>query len=345
MSNADIHSPFGQAGLSPRQYLDAFLDVVEKNSIRGSDLIYPQYSKPKIDWDAYRTAITEQFDKESPQTIEEVVPILKDALELLGDGHSFWSGFENYDEETKLTPHPVPYGKLIRGDIGYLHLPRETPDSPEHARVLSHTLRAELERLDARSLKGWVIDLRSHTGGGIFGSLSALLPLIKDYGVTGHFVPVERDSWNVSLENFHKEFEHDDYALRNRRVPIAVLQGDYTCSAGEAMAISFRGLPHAKSFGTESAGMTTGNSAFEMPDGQVVALATCVMADRTGHVYGGKITPDYLIPSTAKPVFHDSEEFYGFNNAYDIASDHTFMGATQWCRQQGRRSIINEPVI
>lgn len=334
-SNADIP-------VSPDAYLEKFLEIVQRNSIRSIDLRYPDLTKPAMDWDAYCREVREEFELLVPQTIDELVPILDSATHKLEDGHSFWVGYPNAragrgKSVSERKPEPLAVGKMLYGTTGYLSLPRETPGNDEEASMLSRHLRDELVRLDRHDLKGWVIDLRSHNGGGMFGGLSALWPLIQDYGVTGHFLPPDRDSWESQLIRQHDVLGHEHYALRNTRTPIAVLQGNETRSAGEAIAVAFRGLPHVRSFGTPSAGMTTGNAGFDFPDGQTLALATCVYADRTGRVYGGKLQPDYFIENTPKPVKID-DDYYGFPDDYDMASDPVVRMAAQWAQQNKRSS-------
>ena len=314
-----------------------FLDRVEEHSIRGIELKYPDYTKPVIDWASYQAEIWQEFDSKNPQTIDEVMPVIQSGIDKLDDGHSclMRSSFSNdFDKNTQMqSKHPTSKGELIHRNIGYLKIPKEMPTSEDEAKNLSHLLRQELVRLDRQNLKGWVIDLRCHIGGGMYGGLSALWPLIKDYGVTGHFVPKEHDSWEENLMFAHDErFKHEEHVLRNKTAPISVLYGENTASAGEAIAVAFRGLRHVKSFGTETAGMTTGNVTLSLPDGRLFALASCVYADRHDHVYGAKLQPDYVVENMPQPVMNEDDNF-DFPEGYDVTFDPAVIMASRWIQQ------------
>ena len=76
---------------------------------------------------------------------------------------------------------------------------------------------------------------------------------------------------------------------------VAVLTGPRTASSGEALTIAFRGRPHTRSFGLPTAGLSTANGTFSLPDGAALLLTTAIEADRTGRRYGDKIEPDQLV--------------------------------------------------
>jgi hypothetical protein len=80
---------------------------------------------------------------------------------------------------------------------------------------------------------------------------------------------------------------------------VAVLTGPCTASSGEAVTISFRGRPRTRSFGLPTAGLSTANQGFMLPDGSMIQLTVSVEADRTGRRYGEKIDPDEVIPEGA----------------------------------------------
>jgi len=75
-------------------------------------------------------------------------------------------------------------------------------------------------------------------------------------------------------------------------VAVAVLTGPHTASSGEAVTVAFRGRPNTRSFGAGTAGLSSGNSAFPLPDGSEILLMTTIDRDRDGHRYGGVLEPD-----------------------------------------------------
>ena len=90
--------------------------------------------------------------------------------------------------------------------------------------------------------------------------------------------------------------------MATRSAPVAVLYGPGTASSGEATAISFRGRDDTRSFGAPTFGVSTANRSFHMRDGALLVLTTSTMGDRTGKVYGGKLTPDEEVAGPATIV-------------------------------------------
>ena len=67
-----------------------------------------------------------------------------------------------------------------------------------------------------------------------------------------------------------------------------------TTSAGEAIAIAFRGNPNTRSFGQRTRGLTTAHSTFTLSDGAMIVLTKAIDTDRNGQVYEDGVTPDVL---------------------------------------------------
>ena len=76
---------------------------------------------------------------------------------------------------------------------------------------------------------------------------------------------------------------------------MAVITDGATASAGEAVAIAFRGRSGTRSFGTPTCGLTTSNTPFALSDGSTLWLATSFDADRTRRIYDGPIAPDEIV--------------------------------------------------
>ena len=93
------------------------------------------------------------------------------------------------------------------------------------------------------------------------------------------------------------------YELKAASPPVAVLTGVNTGSAGEAIAVAFRGRPHTRSFGLYTFGLSTANAVFLLSDGAWITLTTSVYADRTGQTYGDRIYPDELVDDVRKFTF------------------------------------------
>lgn len=88
--------------------------------------------------------------------------------------------------------------------------------------------------------------------------------------------------------------------MKDKKTKVAVLIGKSTSSAGEMTAISFSGANNAKIFGQRSAGLTTGNERFSLPDGSTLYLAMVYSANRKKVIFRGQILPDQIVE-------HDSD--------------------------------------
>lgn len=68
--------------------------------------------------------------------------------------------------------------------------------------------------------------------------------------------------------------------------------GSGTVSAGEAVAIAFRGRAQTRFFGSPTAGATNAPQVFRLSDGAVLWFGVMYEVDRNGRAYKGPIRPD-----------------------------------------------------
>ena len=59
-------------------------------------------------------------------------------------------------------------------------------------------------------------------------------------------------------------------------------------------AVALIGRPGVRTFGTDSAGFTTGNGTFQLSDGALLVITSVFIRDRTGKSYDGVIVPDVV---------------------------------------------------
>jgi carboxyl-terminal processing protease len=73
-------------------------------------------------------------------------------------------------------------------------------------------------------------------------------------------------------------------------------------SAGEALAVYFKGRPDTRSFGTPTCGHHHLLQDFPLNDGAVLWLTTACHEDRTRQKYRGPIGPDEVITNPEQAV-------------------------------------------
>lgn len=200
---------------------------------------------------------------------------------------------------------PLPASELIDGRFGLLRLPAFM-GSPEEAERYQTVLRDAVAGLDRSGVCGWILDLRENRGGNMWPMLNGLDPLLGN-GPFGSFrSPAGRLSHWVRTDRAIVPAEAPSQrpsriALRSADAPVAVLLGPSTASSGEMVAIALAGRSNVRSFGAPTAGFSTANRTFPLPDGAWLVITTSYARDRTGREYAGAMQPDEPVaPGEAK---------------------------------------------
>ncbi|WP_326983364.1 S41 family peptidase [Chryseobacterium sp. MYb264] len=271
-------------------YINEFKNIVKKNSIY----------KEKIDWKLLDANL--QKISMNMQTAEDTTPALQyilKALKNVGDNHSFIDNKEK--AEQKRTSNFIgkePESKLIDQNIGYVMVPAYSSVNKEVGNAFAEKIQQMIKKLDSEnSVKGWIVDLRTNTGGNMYPMIVGLGPLIGN-GILGYFTDgSKKKSWKYQDGKSYDIKVPNPYSIKNPNQKIAVLIGPRTASSGEATAISFIGKSNVKTFGQPSAGYTSANQDYQLSDGKTFHLAASFEMDRNGKEYTEKIQPDYPVES------------------------------------------------
>ena len=266
------------------------------------------YYSDRIDWPArYREAREFVASALGPGHLATFVSVV---FEDLGDNHSRLLGPRAAEElMTTGPPRDVvgPSGEVFDGGVGYLLLPGFSGGAQRQGdrialgetSAVSSYVNSARQLLASPEVCGWVIDLRRNTGGNGSPMLSAVAPLLG----TGVFVGFQQRDGTLSgveLSEDGSVREVNDVALLGPKpgsppaqvsLPVAVVTGAATASAGELVAIAFEGRPHRRSFGSPTAGLPTANDGFFLPDGSLLLLTVAVDVDRNGKTYDSPIAP------------------------------------------------------
>ncbi len=128
-------------------------------------------------------------------------------------------------------------------------------------------------------------------------------------GTAGFFVDARNDAmpWGYTdgrAWEGNETVEEIDapYPLAIPHPKVAVLTDIGVASAGESIAVAFRGRPNTRSFGTATCGLSTAIATFLLSNGARINVAVSVLADRTMRRYGGVIEPDELVMDPAQVV-------------------------------------------
>jgi carboxyl-terminal processing protease len=277
--------PVSLAGIVPaRTELDAAVEIVKENALHSSS----------IDWNLEVPKLRAQIGNDDGSL--DTYPLIRKLLASLQDHHSHLLSAKDVDStHSAATAISLPTVEQRSDGAGYIALPGFNNVEEHNVEAYEGSASAEIVRTAGSIRTGWIIDLRNDRGGNMWPMLAALRPFLGDEPL-GYF----KDSfslssaWEVQLK---KRYPRAPIDLS--RVPVAVLTGPHTASAGEAVVIAFKGRPNTRFFGMPTAGVPTGNSVFGLPDGAAIALTTSVELDRFQKEYDGPIQPDVFVAPDA----------------------------------------------
>ncbi|HEY7395189.1 MAG TPA: S41 family peptidase [Gemmatimonadaceae bacterium] len=279
---SDVNAPLAPPA---QRVLDSAITIVRANSLWRDTVTWSQVL-PEV----YAAAA-------GAQSTSEVHPAIAMLLARLGDHHSFIMKPQATQQfQTGGTQNPRPIVQASSDSIGYISVPAysggEKQASLAYAKDVQDSLASALPRAGCK----WVVDLRRNGGGNMWPMLGGLRPFLGEVGL-GSFVSAAGSAplWRASAV----DVKPTPALAALDSAYVAVLTGPRTASSGEAVTISFRGRPRTRSFGLPTAGLSTANQNFLLPDGSMILLTVSVEADRTGRRYGEKIDPDEVIPEGA----------------------------------------------
>ncbi len=262
---------------------------------------------PSADWDQL---VSQAYDDiATAKTTSETYPAIWRILQTLGETHSFLvdpgtAGQEmsNSSEQSRGTANqPMPTWAIVQDRYAVVRLPAlNTLGAGGEALGKAYTaaLRQGLERMDTYDLCGWVVDLRGNEGGNMWPMLQGLDPLLGNppfgfFTLRGSTISMwSRTNGSVLAVAGDISPSAPAFALKHERSPMAILLGPLTSSSGEMTALALIGRDKVKTFGTPTAGFTTGNSVYPLSDGALLVITTVTVQDRTGKDYNGPILPD-----------------------------------------------------
>ncbi len=271
-------------------WLNNMMDIMEANSI----------NRKTIDWSIFRTRVLNEA--QGKQTRASLDPVIRTAITLLGDSHSFVRkpsgqalvGQSNLDCSTQ----SAPVEDLE--NVGYVRVTGFS-GTPQEAQDFAENIQRTIAQQDSETLVGWVVDLRNNSGGNMWPMLAGIGPVLGE-GIVGYFVDPndEKDGWGYfdgesRLSGQPITTVAEPYQLLNPDPKVAVLFNRACGSSGEAIIVAFEERPNTRSFGEPSCGVSTANSNFDLGDDYTLWLTVSTFADRAENSYGGRIPPDVAV--------------------------------------------------
>ncbi|WOO39957.1 S41 family peptidase [Rubellicoccus peritrichatus] len=175
--------------------------------------------------------------------------------------------------------------ELTKDAIGYFRLSQFSRRSAEE-------VAQALDDLEARGMKGLILDMRNNPGGTLPASIA----------IAGEFL--EPDTVVISTRGRSESdvsYELTGEGAANRTFPVVILINDFSASASEIVSGALQDLKRAIIVGEESVGKGSVQSIIYLADQEAVRLTTAryyLPSGRTIHEVGVK--PDIEVPVTAE---------------------------------------------
>ncbi|HEU5259228.1 MAG TPA: S41 family peptidase [Vicinamibacterales bacterium] len=249
---------------------------------------------PSVDWATVEPAVR-AFAAGASKT-SDTYPAIRYLLSSLGDRHSsLMPPAQTTEFTTGAVQNPPPDVKALPDRVGYISVPGYSGGELQSMQAYTRRTHELLVATVPSVACGWVVDLRQDTGGNMWPMLGGLKPFLGDAGLGAFEGRSGKGQPWIAGQGIFIAPAATLNALEKSWV--AVLTGPRTVSSGEAVTISFRGRPRTRSFGQNTAGLSTANSNVRLPDGSMMLLTTAIELDRNGNRYGDVITPDEVIPA------------------------------------------------
>ncbi|GHB55489.1 S41 family peptidase [Persicitalea jodogahamensis] len=271
------------------------------------------YHRKEIDFDKIGVAALEKMV--NAQTSADTYGAIAYVLAELKDRHSFFTPPSNTRE--MLAPHvsgerTMPFeASVIDREYGLIVLNSYNSPYKSETKPIADSLYRTLQYFGEKNIKGIIIDMRFMEGGTYVPFVGGLAPLLDHDLSTGHDM-----LFGYVYSNGRKEqigtYKGSIFTKGGRKqaqliqlsnwkplpvanLPIAIIAGKYTASAGEMILIPFLSLPNVRTFGEPTYGVPTGKSNIFLADSAMISLANSATFDRNGKVYDGPIEPDVNI--------------------------------------------------
>lgn len=180
--------------------------------------------------------------------------------------------------------------KVIDKNYGYVFIPgmllkdATKKDLDEAAQKIYDAI---IKIDQSHNIKGWIIDLRLNIGGNSNVMLAGLYHLLGN-GTTHLSLDIDKNVKILTSINdgiLYKNHEINTAIKTNfepkPHIPVALISGIITNSAGEFVVFGFRGRKNTIVIGEESYGSTTANDLYELPFGIKAAITESYGTDRS----------------------------------------------------------------
>ncbi len=297
-----------------------------------------QYSlhKKTVNWDELRKVA---FQKAAnAKTCNDLGPAASYLFEAVNDHHGWLSVGDTdfrwdqkkaskYSEavKTEMAKGNKIVKKLLPGNIGYLRVPGMMLDTSMYNKK-AQQLADSLCALQQAGATKFIIDLRLNAGGTVFPMIAGVSALLGNGKFVGN-ADADGKIENMSVVENGRFYSNDGGTAKaeilcthiNSTTAVVILTSNLTGSAGEGVAVAFKGRKNTRFIGEPTAGFTTANNGHWIIEGKAgIVIAEAVLVDRNGKIYSKDVQPDELI--------------LGGDNFDNYLKDKKIQAAIKWLR-------------
>lgn len=241
-------------------------------------------------------------------TAAEAYPAIRYVIRRLGEHHTFLlsaaeAGAVRADRpegsRAVVGDAALPSGREYAGRVAALTLPGHVgaaKSNRDYVLAVRAFLAAAAARGDCRIL----VDLRRNRGGNVWPMLNGVASLLGPPPF-GYFLEADgtQTAWDTSKGWMAMAADGVPAAPRDlvdaqSALPVVVLVGGSTGSAGEFTAMAFEGRPNTRIIGEKTAGYVSVNKPYTLPDGAEIAVSIGWAADRLHRMHQAALVPDEL---------------------------------------------------
>jgi hypothetical protein len=285
-------------------FYDAFFEELEVNYLHTKHVDWPGI-KPFIKKEALKSTT---FEESLETSIKLFDTIQGDHLLVFSEKEWYKSTLGKQLSATQFNQslgdaytNNKPFeAKVIDDHYGYVFIPgmllkdATRKELDEAAQVIYDAI---IEIAQSHTIKGWIIDLRVNIGGNSNVMLTGLYHLLGNGAI---YLTLDVDK-NVSvLSSIHNGTYYQNHEIVGEikpaiqpkpTIPVALISGIITNSAGEFVLLGFRSRKNTIIIGEESYGSTTSNDLYELPFGTKAAITESYGTDRSAQ-FTKTIAPD-----------------------------------------------------
>lgn len=195
--------------------------------------------------------------------------------------------------------------EIIQEDIGYIRIPLVSTYDPSELQRIGNQLRDSICEIKHEVKSGWIIDLRTNTGGNMypmFAGIGALFPTLDLGGDTQDGVTYNT-RWSLRNGDFYLGnnliLELDKSCLSevnaNEELPVVVLISRFTSSSGEAVASGLKGHKNISLVGEVTSGYSSATGWVPITDDIILMPVVSYFRSINGENHFEGIHPDFEI--------------------------------------------------